>query len=480
MDPNRKLSQYVRERWGSEKGLSGDVEAITQTPDGYLWIGTTTGLFHFDGTNFSLVSDQGGAQLPLLNVLGLIVGDRGNLIVRLPERNLLRYVNGAFENILYPLPQRELAITAMCRAQDGSLLVAGIVNGVMKYRSGRFETIASSSSLPSSPVISMTQSEDGRIWLGTRESGLFYLDSNHAVPVNGGLPSQTVNSLLGNRGDLWIGTDSGLVRWNGTRITTEGVPSELRRIPVLVLLKDHDSNLWAGTSSGLLRMNSDGSSKSDNSKSVNTLFEDEGGELWAGGPWGIERWRDGEFTTYGKPEGLPSDSTGPIYAESDDRIWFAPLAGGLNWLDRGEIKRVTLAGLDRDVVYSIAGTNRDIWIGRQEGGLTHLISRHGEWKAETFTQAQGLAQNSVYSVYQSHDGSVWAGTLSHGVSRFLDGQFTTYSEDSGLGANTVASVLEDSDGTMWFATANGLRAFAKGKWRGYTSKDGLPSDEINV
>jgi ligand-binding sensor domain-containing protein len=77
MDPNRKLSQYVRERWGSEKGLSGDVEAITQTPDGYLWIGTTTGLFHFDGTNFSLVSDQGGAQLPLLNVLGLIVGDRG-------------------------------------------------------------------------------------------------------------------------------------------------------------------------------------------------------------------------------------------------------------------------------------------------------------------------------------------------------------------------------------------------------------------
>ena len=169
MDPNRKLTQYVRERWGSDKGLSGEVEAIAQTPDGYLWIGTTTGLFRFDGTNFSPASDQGASSVPFLNVLGLMVDNRGDLMVSLPERNRLRYVNGTFENVLYPLRQRELAITAMCRSKDGAPLIAGIVNGVMKYRNGQFEPIASSSSLPSSPIVFMAQSAEGRIWLGTRE-----------------------------------------------------------------------------------------------------------------------------------------------------------------------------------------------------------------------------------------------------------------------------------------------------------------------
>ena len=102
------------------------------------------------------------------------------------------------------------------------------------------------------------------------------------------------------------------MRWNGTRITTEGVPDDLRRIRVLALLKDRNSNLWVGTGAGLFRVNSDGSSSWENSKSaagtaVNTLFEDREGDLWAGGPWGIERWRDAEFTAFGKPEGLPSD-----------------------------------------------------------------------------------------------------------------------------------------------------------------------------
>ncbi|HEV2274737.1 MAG TPA: two-component regulator propeller domain-containing protein, partial [Acidobacteriaceae bacterium] len=330
----------------------------------------------------------------------------------------------------------------------------------------------------------MTQAEDGKIWLGTSGAGLFHLDRHRAVALNGELSGKKINSLLGDGSSLWIGTDSGLLRWDGARVTTLGVPSDLQRTRVLALLKDRNSNIWAGTSSGLFRLNAEGLARSENpeggaAEPVNTLFEDEEGDLWAGGPWGIERWRDGEFTTYGKSEGLPSDSSGPIHADSENRIWFAPLGGGLNRMDRGEVTRVTTAGLAGDVVYSITGTNHDIWIGRQEGGLTHLMTGGREIKAETFTQAQGLAQNSVYSVYQSRDGSVWAGTLNHGVSRLLAGRFTTYSETSGLGANTVASILEGSDGTMWFATANGLRAFARGKWRGYTSKDGLPSDEVN-
>jgi signal transduction histidine kinase/ligand-binding sensor domain-containing protein len=482
LDPDRAMSQYIRDRWGSDKGLAGEVHAITQTDDGYLWIGTERGLFQFDGLSFRPISDQGPSSIANPNVVGLNVSRR-NLFVRLPERNLFRYANGTFKNILNSLEPRELAVTAMCRGQDGDLLVSGLVNGVLRYRDGRFETVIPVTSLPPSPIISMTQSADGKVWLGTREAGVFYLNGSQVVAVRTALGSRKINSLLSAGVNVWIGTDSGIVRWNGTGITTEGVPLSLRQAPALALLTDRDSNLWVGTTSGLFRVTVGRASALENREptpgsGVNALFEDREGNLWAGGPWGIERWRETTFVSYGKLEGLPSDRNGPIYVDSDGRTWFAPLEGGLYWLKGGQRVQVTEAGLPGDVVYSISGKDGDLWIGRQRGGLTHLRYRGGEPATETFTQAKGLAQNSVYSVYQSRDGSVWAGTLSGGVSRFRGGKFTTYSIENGLASNTVASILESSDGTMWFATPDGLRALSNDQWRGYTVKDGLPSNEV--
>jgi ligand-binding sensor domain-containing protein len=71
IDPNRAMSQYVRERWGTEEGFpKGPVYVITQTTDGYLWIGTEAGLVRFDGWNFRLIKDDSGA-FTITGVLGL-------------------------------------------------------------------------------------------------------------------------------------------------------------------------------------------------------------------------------------------------------------------------------------------------------------------------------------------------------------------------------------------------------------------------
>ncbi len=97
----------------------------------------------------------------------------------------------------------------------------------------------------------------------------------------------------------------------------------------------------------------------------------------------------------------------------------------------------------------------------------------------TYTEADGLAQNSVYSVYLDRDGSVWAGTLSGGVSKLSGGRFRNYTIENGLTSNTVNSIFGSSDGTMWFATPGGLSALTKGEWRSYTTQDGLPSEDVN-
>ena len=79
IDPNRAMSQYVRERWGTERGFpAGPVYAIAQGADGYLWIGAGAGLVRFDGSNFRLVKDDTGT-FTITSVLGLTTDNDGCL-----------------------------------------------------------------------------------------------------------------------------------------------------------------------------------------------------------------------------------------------------------------------------------------------------------------------------------------------------------------------------------------------------------------
>ena len=81
---------------------------------------------------------------------------------------------------------------------------------------------------------------------------------------------------------------------------------------------------------------------------------------------------------------------------------------------------------------------------------------------------------------RARDGAVWAGTLSAGASRFKDGAFTNFTTANGLASNTVGSILESDDGTMWFGTPNGVSTLSRGGWRRYATAEGLPSNEINA
>src|SRR5580658_748666 len=91
IDPDRAISQYVHDEWGPEQGFpKGPVYAITQTPDGYIWIGTDEGLVRFDGWNFRLIKDDSGA-FTITGVLGLASDNEGCLWIRLQDLTITRY-----------------------------------------------------------------------------------------------------------------------------------------------------------------------------------------------------------------------------------------------------------------------------------------------------------------------------------------------------------------------------------------------------
>lgn len=514
IDPNRMASQYIRDRWGVARGFTGgSVTAIAQTPDGYLWIGSERGLFRFDGLTFRAYPQAVPTSLPIGPIESLTTDAQGNLWIVLQSTKILRYRDGKFE---LGRDESEAGITSATTTTDGAILFASLALGPLTYNSGKFEILsaqngptnyASSPSPandelttrrswatgitahrlaePNSAVLAMVQAPDGRLWLGTQDKGLFFFKDGRISSVPSLSKNEKINCLLlADNGGLWIGTDSGLLRWNGSVVSAEDMPASLAHQSILALARDRDSNIWIGTRHGVFRFNSQGVFPIDATEpaqptSVGAIFQDREGNIWLGTSRGLERLRDSPFVSFTLSKTGASESYGPVYVDSQGRTWFAPLAGGLYWLKGGQTGSVANDGLNKDVIYSITGGPGEIWVGRQQRGLTRLRFDSSSFSAKTFTEIDGLAQNNVYSVFEARDGSVWAGTLNGGVSRFKDGKFSSYTTLDGLASNTVNAITETSDGAIWFGTPNGVTSFSPGKWQTYSTQNGSNSAEVN-
>ena len=473
LDPSKAMSQYVHDKWGADRGfLGGAVFAISQSRDGYLWIGTERGLVRFDGFDFTLIQHPLSGSPPTGPVRALAADADGNLWICLDGPHLLLYRDGKFEDAMARFGLQEIAFTSMSVDTHGRLLLWGPQRRLLRFRDGAFQRYDIAEDIPGI-VISTAEASDGKLWMGTREIGLFEVDKGHSVNISGTLALTSVNTVLPATGDgAWIGTDTGLKFWGAHGLSEPALPPAIRHLQVLALTKDRDGNVWVGTRQGLMRItpalafSTELVNRAPDNETT-TIYEDRDGDIWFGGPRGIERLRDGMFTGYSTGQGVPSENNGPVYIDPDGTAWFAPASGGLYWLKDKRVGHVTIDGLDKDVVYSISGGDGELWAGRQHGGLTVLKRKGDFFVAHTYTKADGLAQNSIYSVHRNRDGTVWAGTVSAGISRLSKGKFTAYSVVDGLTSNAVFSIVEGDNGTMWFATSGGIESFSREQWKNY-------------
>jgi len=314
-------------------------------------------------------------------------------------------------------------------------------------------------------IRSIVQTPDGYLWLGT-EFGLVRFDgvrfSSWAPPAGQRLPSNDIMALLATRdGTLWIGTTEGLVSFRDGRLTDY---PEIARQPVFAVLEDHNGAVWVGLHGGLCSIRSGEAECSEPSRllrgvAMQSLFEDSEGRLWAAGAGsGLWQWKPGP----------------PRKILSGSLIWpdaFAPgdLATGL---------RVAIDGLLRQVVgkkieaYAIPGVrqplarfllrDRDdaLWIGTAQGLLRVY---HG--KTTRFAHGDGLSSDFVSALFEDREGSIWAGTT-NGIDRFREPAVATISADQGL-LGQASSVLAARDGSLWIGTDRGLQRWHQGQMTVY-------------
>ncbi len=482
---HRSMSQYLRDTWPSSDSFpGGQVSAIAQTRDGCLWIGGDKGLVSFDGLSFRLLQES-SKGVPITHVLGLATDAQGGLWVWMQGANVLRYDEGRFENVTSQLGLPDGFVTAMSQTRDGNVLLSTVGQETFEYRGGQLRRVGTIQ-VPGTLILSSAKTDDGTIWIGTSDNGLFRIQSGQIVRMNAAFAPKKINVLLsGPRNTLWVGTDQGLFLWDGQHLSNARVPSSLRNSPVFTITSARDGTLWAGVPHGLFRFDMESSNAlrpfTDQSDLVPTaLFQDREGDLWIGSSEGLQRWREGAFITYASAPDFPRGSSGPIFADTNDRLWFGPESGGLASLSNGQVDRRDVAHLSGDIVYSIAGVGSDLWIARQRGGLTHLSRSGSSLSSKTYTEADGLAQNSVYVVKETHDGTVWAGTLSAGLSRLRDGRFSSFTTADGLASNTITTMEEDGRGQLWVGTPSGVSVLSGNAWRTYGLENGLPADEVTA
>ncbi len=478
-----------RNHWTSASGFNGGyVYSITQTKDGYLWIGTSNGLIRFDGVNFHDIPVDPSESLANPSIISVASDSDGRLWTS-NGLQMLQLVDGHLKEGLPSRGRQPNQDVLISEGLNGGILYAAGVEGISAYDRGESRLLVKAGEVPSIPT-ALTETSNGTLWMGTR-TGLFVVEQRaglRAVHRVAGLPDTTVVCLLPfDQTELLIGTNKGLWIWNGNAIKRTGIQPEVGDRSISALARDLDGNIWIGTESGVLKTAPNSLrqttfrpvEKMADSMRVTALYEDREGNMWAGAADRIERYRGSAFTTYSFSGDVPSENGGPVYVDEESRTWFAPSVGGLFWFRRNEVQAVDCAGMKADGVYSLAGGNGEVWVGRKRGGLTEVRAHGTSFECLTYTERNGMAQNGVYSLYRGPDGTVWAGTLNKGLSQLRRGRIKNFTANDGLPSNSISAIAGSSSGGIFVGTPNGLGELRGDHWIIYTAREGLPPGAID-
>jgi diguanylate cyclase (GGDEF)-like protein len=432
LDPSRALTQSRFSVWTSNSGLpQNTIDAILQTRDGYLWMGTEEGLVRFDGVRFVVSDRQNAPALRSSFVSSLYEAADGTLWIGTYGGGLSRLRNGRIE-AFHPELLGSDRIREMHTTADGALFVGTAGGGLLRIEGEKVTRLTTVHGLPSDRIWALEDDGDGGFWVATHGGGVVRLRNSRVqqrLSMREGLPSDLARTLLRDRdGTLWIGTDGGgLAAWRDGSIvriltTRDGLPSNHIRS----LLRDRNGSLWIGTDGGLARWRGGradvlGVAEGLPSPVVRALAEDREGSLWVGTTGGLVRLSDTRFLAFTRKEGLPVDG---IRATLEDR-------------------------------------SGRIWLGTEGGGLCKVLPA----PVQCLTTRDGLPHDTVYALAESGDGSLWVGTDGGGVVRFRDGKFVERidSQTAGLPNNRVRAIVENADGGLWISTTAGLALVRGGR-----------------
>ncbi|MCU0293672.1 MAG: ATP-binding protein, partial [Thermoanaerobaculaceae bacterium] len=341
--------------------------------------------------------------------------------------------------------------------------------------------------LPQNSIEAIVQDRDGYLWLGTQEGlvrfdGVSFRVFDRATTPE--LGENVVASLAaGEGGSLWVGTTRALCRLKAGVATRGFGPAEgLPGRGVRTVLPIEPDEVWLGTRGGGIAILREGAmrvlSTTDGlaHDGVWWLARDREGAVWAGTAGGVSRVKGATVTSFGREHGLPGLEVRAVCVRRDGSVWVGT-DQGVARLEGGRFVTV----LDRDrmagaAVYSmLEDAQGSLWIASYGAGLFRLVGD----RLDRVTEKDGFPGDVVRSLYEDREGSLWVGLAGRGLVRLKDASFTTVQARHGLTHDYVTSVLEDGTGTLWVGTfGGGIARLQDGRWSPFNPGGRLPSENV--
>jgi len=519
LDPSRELTQYAIDVWTTDDGLPlNGVVSLAQTADGYLWVGTQSGLARFDGLAFTVFDVKGTGVLQEDYIESLLGDSRGNLwigtigglyryadgiftaydgeenpahrIVKLFEDSLGRIWVGVRQEPVRVIEDGQLrvfrdgegktleGVDAITETPDGTICMSTV--GIHCLRDGLFRAVESSGFEIDEALLRALAIHEGKFVAGTSGAGvaLETAPGTSNFRTVSGTPHGIVTSIeIDRHGELWVATFGGLARVRQSSVQTLTVEDGLTHPSIEALIEDHEGSLWLGTNGGgLIRLRDrqlgtlsveDGLA----SAQAQAVLQDGGGFLWLASSGGnLQRYRNGEWRSFGPEDGLPRHDINALWEGEPGTLWVGTGEAGIFRFRDHRFEsvpsnlRIALAG--------IAEADGTVWAGGPNG--VQLL-QGGQFVTPDW--ARDLRR--VSALHRDREGTLWIGTFGLGLTSYRDGRLETFTTDDGLSSNNILGLHEDEDDVLWIVTyGGGLIRLRDGVFHAITTKEGLPRDEI--
>ena len=536
LNPALDVNQYAHTSWKIRDGFTkGGILSIAQTPDGYLWLGTESGLLRFDGVR-AVPWQPPDNQLPSTEILSLLVARDGTLWIG-TDKGLASWKAGTltrYEEL------NGVRVGKLLEDRDGSIWMVRFVSTftLCRFRAGHVQCYGEDGG-PGADAWRLFEDGKANLWVETRR-GVWRWQP--------GPPSFYTLQLEDNQGlaedvdgALLISQAGGIARFvDGNAVLTSPLPPSMRTRSTSHLLRDRDGGLWIGTyGAGIAHLHHgtmdvftqlDGLS----GDSVDALFEDREGSIWAVTNEGIDRFRDAAVASYSVNQGLSNAQVSSVLAARDGSVWIGTGDGLDRWTSgrvtvyrernartalassrrvSHEVDEITGRGMPVGIVSSIFQDSRGrVWVSTGQGvgyidndrfvrvngvpgGVTRAIvedNQRSVWIAnldsglfrvppagddiEHIPWARLNRKDPVMAMTADPSrGGLWFGFFLGGISYFADGQIrASYAAPAGLASGRISSLQFDSHGTLWVSAEGGLSRLKNGNLATLTSRNGLP------